>query len=112
MTVTAIETLTVTGERDARLHRHDARPSAISGTLETRETSHHVISMLDEHAVILAMDPLRQASPSQILLFWALALLTAAVELGEDEVVEILGDAPGPSTTTIATDIMIPEIAR
>lgn len=102
----------MTEERGAQLHHHGAHQFVTSGTLEIKEISRHVISMLVEHAVILGTDHLQQVLRSQILPFWALALRIVAVELGEGEVVEILADEADPSITTIETDIMIPGIAH
>lgn len=67
MTVTVTATLIETGERGAQLHHRGARQSVISGIPETKETSHHVTSMLVEHVVTLEMGRLQQGPRSQIL---------------------------------------------
>lgn len=112
MIVTATETLIETEESGVQPRHRGARQFVISGTLETNETSRHVISMLVEHVGTHGTGHLQQVPLSQILPIWEPGLRIVAVGLGEDEVAEILADGADHSIMMIETDTMIPGIAH
>lgn len=112
MTVIATETLIEIVERGAQLRHRGARQSVIFGTLETSETSHHVISMLAAPVGTHEMGRLQRGPLTQILPTLAPGLRIVAAELGEDEVAETLADVADHSIMMIETDTMIPGIAH